>query len=81
MYFDLLAKIFLSELSLTTKNVFLEDKLCQVYFVKMHCDFISLGSIRGSVTHWSLKLKIKMFCSSNYSIYLQYQQYELFCIA
>lgn len=51
MYFDLQANIFTSELSLTTKNVFLEDKLFQVYFVKMHCDFISLGSIRGSVTH------------------------------
>lgn len=51
MYFDLRANIFMSELSLTTKNVVLEDKLFQVYFVNMHSDFISLGSIRGSVTH------------------------------
>lgn len=48
MYFDLQANIFMSELSLTTTNVFLADKLFQVYFVKMHCDFISLGSISGS---------------------------------
>lgn len=72
MYFDLQANIqvFMSELSLTKKNVFLEDKLFQVYFVKIHCDFISLGSIKGSVTHCSLKLKIKIFCTSNHSIYL-----------